>query len=224
MTFGVLTCSRAEGDCLAPLTVGSGALVIASHGIAEKARQGLDELRRHRLGGLVSFGLGAGIGPAMRPGDLVIADRVVLPSGRSVPTDPDWRDALLARAGGTGPKVVVAGITGTDEPPLLVEDKLRIFRATCAALLDGESHLVAEAAEAARLPLLAVRAVADPAWDEHFGIPARGFGPISLVARLAARPFDMSATWRFDRHGRIGLETLHRIAGLIPAPPLPIAA
>jgi hypothetical protein len=224
MSFGVVTCSRSEGDCLASLAVASGVLVVASHGTADKVRQGLDELRRHRLSGLVSFGLGAGIGPAMRPGDLVVADRVVLPSGRSVPTDPDWRDGLLARLGHAGSKVVVAGVTGMDQPPVLVEDKLCAFRATCAALLDGESHLVAEAAEAAGLPLLVIRAVADPAWDEHLAVPPRGFGPLSLVARLVAHPFDMTTTWRFDRHGRIGLETLHRVAGLIPAPPLPIAA
>lgn len=213
----VVTSSHAEAACWADA---GAAKTLVGEGEPEVTREGIEELCRSGTAGLISFGVGAGLGPALRPGDLVIADRVALPAGRSVATDPAWRDACTRQLAGAGRKVVVAAVAGMDLPPTSASAKRRVFRSTCAAVLDGESHLVAEAAEARALPLLVLRAVADPSWDDHLRGKGEGFGSLALVARLASRPLDMPATWRFARHGRQALEGLQLAATLIPTPVL----
>src|SRR3954471_1040185 len=43
---------------------------------------------------LLSFGIGGGTDPRLRPGALVIATEIVLPDGARVPTDVSWRRAV----------------------------------------------------------------------------------------------------------------------------------
>ena len=57
-----------------------------------RARAGAEQLRDKGAIALVSFGLAVGLAPVLRPGDVVLADTVVLPSGRSMATDPGWRE------------------------------------------------------------------------------------------------------------------------------------
>ena len=62
-------------------------LIHVSGGSALRARAGAEGLRQKGVAGLVSFGLAIGLAPVLRPGDVVVADSVVLPSGRSIATD-----------------------------------------------------------------------------------------------------------------------------------------
>ncbi|NPD66723.1 hypothetical protein HN018_00135 [Lichenicola cladoniae] len=103
---------------------------------------------------LLSFGLAAGLDPALHPGDLLVPDAILV-DGRHLATDPSLRSLL-------GP-----GATG----PLLHSDVLVASSAAKADLLartgcrslDMESGPVALAAEAAGLPFAVLRAVCDPA-------------------------------------------------------------
>lgn len=224
MNLAVVTSSAAEAGCWRAGTNAAAVATLVGDGRAENIRRGVDELCQPEIGGLISFGVAAGLGPALRPADLVLADRVVLPCGRSVATDPHWRDACARRLGSAGRKVVVAAVAGTIPLPTSVSAKRRTFCSTCAAVADSESHLVAAAAETRRLPLLVLRAVADPAWEDHLERGGERLGALALMGRLAARPLEMSATLRFARHERLAIEALQAAAGLIPAPDLAVAA
>jgi nucleoside phosphorylase len=223
--LGVVVGLQAEADCLrgrhddaaAPLTYISG-------GSAVRARVGAELLRAKGAAGLVSFGLAIGLAPVLRPGDVVIADRVVLPTGEAVPTDPVWRAALLERLAGCGLNLRVARIVGSDEALTSVGAKRRAFQTTFAAALDTESHAVAEVASAAGLPLLVVRAVAEPSEEMR---PAIAFAAITedgqtrslaVMGRLAKRPWEIPAAWRFTKNGRLALDALRRVAAIGPEP------
>ena len=73
-----------------------------------RARPVPKRLREKGVAGLVSFGLAIGLAPVLRPGDVVIADSVVLPGGKSIATDggvargaaPASRRQRPERAGG----------------------------------------------------------------------------------------------------------------------------
>ena len=184
--LGVVTALQTEADCLRHLPEGSGPLIHVSGGSALRARAGAEGLREKGVVGLVSFGLAIGLAPVLRPGDVVVADSVVLPSGRSIATEPAWRAALLQRLGGSDLKVRVARIAGSDELPASAAAKRRAFQATFAAALDTDSHAVAEVAAAAGLPLLVVRAVAEPADEMRPAIAARR----ERRRRPAAQPGD----------------------------------
>lgn len=218
-----MTSSPVEAACWVGRP-GTAAVTTIGERDAEFALKGIIELCRQGVDGLVSFGVAAGLGPALRPADLVIADRVVLPCGRSLTTDPAWRQACVHRLTAAGRKVVVAAVAAMTPPPTSVSAKRRAFCSTCAAVADGESHLVAHAAERRRLPILVLRAVADPAWDEHLALGGEGLGAWSLIGRLAARPLEMSATLRSARNERLAIEALQIAAGLIPPPDLVAAA
>lgn len=224
VNMAVVTSSPVEAACWVAGADPAAVTTLVSDRNPEVALKQITELCRPGVGGLVSFGVAAGLGPALRPADLVLADRVVLPCGRSVVADRSWREACADRLAAAGRKVVVAAVVGMDTPPASVSAKRRAFCSTCAAVADGESHLVAAAAEARRLPLLVLRAVADPAWEDHLARASERPGALALIARLAARPLDMAATLRFARHERLALEALQIAAGLVPPPGFAAAA
>jgi adenosylhomocysteine nucleosidase len=218
--LGVVTALQTEADCLRHLPEGSGPLIHVSGGSALRARAGAEGLREKGVVALVSFGLAIGLAPVLRPGDVVLADSVVLPSGRSIATTAAWRAALLQRLGDL--KVRVARIAGSDELPASAAAKRRAFQATFAAALDTDSHAVAEVAAAAGLPLLVVRAVAEPADEMRPAIAAAANGAdgqlrsLAVVGHLAKRPWEIGAAWRFSKNGRLALDALRRVASIGP--------
>jgi adenosylhomocysteine nucleosidase len=218
--LGVVTALQTEADCLRHLPQGRGPLIHVSGGSALRARVGAEGLREKGVVGLISFGLAIGLAPVLRPGDVVVADSVVLPSGRSIATEPAWRAALLQHLGGSGLKVRVARIAGSDELPASAIAKRRAFQATFAAALDTDSHAVAEVAAAAGLPLLVVRAVAEPADEMRPAIAAAANGAdgqprsLAVVGHLAKRPWEIGAAWRFSKNGRLALDALRRVASI----------
>ena len=153
---------------------------------------------------LVSFGLAIGLAPVLRPGDVVIADRVVLPGGEVVATDPGWRAGLMQRLQGSGLNLRVARIAGSDEVLTSAGAKRRAFQTTFAAALDTESHRVAEVAAAAGLPLLVVRAVAEPAETMRPGVAFAAIGAdgrprsLAVMGHLARRPWEIPAGLAFQ--------------------------
>jgi adenosylhomocysteine nucleosidase len=222
--LGVIVSLQGEAESLRQLPQGDSPLIFVSGGSALRARAGAEQLRANGAIALVSFGLAVGLAPVLRPGDVVVADTVVLPSGRSVPTDPGWRAALLQRLGGSGVNVRVARIAGSDELPTSAGTKRRAFQMTFAAALDTDSHVVAEVATAAGLPLLVVRAVAEPAEETRPGVAfaatdanghARSF---AVVGHLAKRPWEIPAAWRFSKNGRLALDSLRRAIPIGPDP------
>jgi adenosylhomocysteine nucleosidase len=221
--LGVVMGLQAEAGCLRQ-PVDDGTLTYVSGGSALRARIGAEQLRAKGVDGLVSFGLAIGLAPVLRPGDLVIADSVVLPTGGAIATDPAWRAALLRRLRGAGLNPRVARIVGSDEPLTSASTKRRAFQTTFAAALDTESHAVAEVAAAAGLPFLVVRAVAEPAESMR---PAVAFAattvagatrPLAVLARVAWRPWEIGPVWRFSKDRRLALDALRRVAAVGPAP------
>jgi adenosylhomocysteine nucleosidase len=220
--LGVITALQTEADCLRHLAEGSGPLIHVSGGSALRARAGAEGLRERGVAALVSFGLAIGLAPVLRPGDVVIAHSVVLPSGRSIATTAAWRAALLQLLGGSDITVRVARVAGSDELPASAAAKRRAFQATFAAALDTDSHAVAEVAAAAGLPLLVVRAVAEPADEMRPAIAAAANGAdgqprsLAMVGHLAKRPWEIGTAWRFAKNGRLALEALRRVASIGP--------
>jgi adenosylhomocysteine nucleosidase len=222
--LGVVTALQAEADCLRESPEGSSPLIYVSGGSVLRARAGAEELRAKGVVGLVSFGLAIGLAPVLRPGDVVVAESVVLPSGKSIATHAAWRAALLQRLSGSGLNVRAARIAGSDEMLASSGAKRRAFQATFAAALDTDSHAVAEVAAAAGLPLLVVRAVAEPAEEMRPAIAFAANGvdgqprSLAVVGLLAKRPWEIPAAWRFSKNGRMALDALRRVAGVGPGP------
>lgn len=222
--LGVIVSLQTEADCLRHVPTGEVPLIFVSGGSALRARAGAEGLRDSGASALVSFGMAVGLAPVLRPGDVVLADNVVLPAGRTIATDPSWRAAVLQRLQGTGLNPRVARVAGSDELPASAGAKRRLFQTTFAAALDTDSHAVAEVAAAAGLPLLVVRAVGEPAEEMRPPVAfaandAEGYPrSLAVVGHLAMRPWEIPAAWRFSRNGRLALDSLRRVipSGLDP--------
>ena len=163
-----------------------------------------------RIRALMSFGLCGGLDPALAPGTLVAAHRIVLPEGGALDFDARWAHAIAARAGGGR----VAPILGVATAAVTAAEKAALFARHGAAALDMESRGVAQAAREAGLPFVALRAVADPAGRALpqaalDGINAHGrLRPFRVLLGIAARPGDLAALVALAKEAGRGYEAL----------------
>lgn len=229
--LGIVTGLVSEAACVAraaaPLSEAERPLTFSAGGSALRARAGAESLLAGGAGALVSFGIAGGLAPALRPGAIVIADAVVAPDGRRMATDEAWRERLRRRAESGAPATVVpvtiAPVAGEDRVIDSPAAKRSRFEATGAVAVDMESHGVAQAAAEAGVPLLVVRAVADPAAR---AIPSSALVALTpegrvrmpkLVAALIARPWEIVPLVALARESRAALRALGRVAALDPA-------
>jgi len=140
-----------------------------------------NELVGRGANALLSFGIAGGTEPALRPGAIVVATEIVLSDGTRVPTDAGWRRAVLAQLHGLD--LCEAPMGGSDRMVAARADKQQ-WRAEGAVAVDMESHGVARAALRHAVPLLAIRAVADPATQALPPAAMAGFSPEGKVRPL----------------------------------------
>ena len=171
----------------------------------------LVELAAQRAKCLVSFGVAGGLAPHLRPGQVIL-------SGEVIGDHQSWRpnqhfhhqvSDLARRIGAVeGPVLGSCDILSTEE------DKIRAWRATGALAVDLESAIVARTAEAAGLPFLVLRTIADPATRE---LPPAALIPLSengtpaftrVLSEVLRRPRQISALFGLARETRQALTAL----------------
>ncbi|MGO3516936.1 MAG: phosphorylase family protein [Acetobacter cibinongensis] len=107
---------------------------------------------------LLSFGLAAGLDPALPAGTLIVPEAVQA-WGTRYRCDPTLRHIL----GGTQPATLGGTLLHSDHVVLTAEEKARLFAESGCAALDMESGFLARTAEEAGLPFAVLRVVCDPA-------------------------------------------------------------
>jgi len=247
---GIVSGMRAEARCLR-LRPGAGTVACVG-GSGARARTAVADLVAAGARGIVSFGLAGGLDPTLRPGDLVLGDAVAHPDEGLIAADSDWCHRWLARAHGGaaaslaalrtafpapgllrrsegqalpgGLRLFVGRVAGSDAALTTPDNKRRLAVVTGAIAVDMESHGVAAAAQAAGVPFLVLRAVADPAGRPVPPLAMAGLGadgrmrPWPVVAALARRPGAVPALLRLAGDTRRGLTALRRAAALVPPP------
>jgi hopanoid-associated phosphorylase len=163
---------------------------------------------------LLSWGVAGGLDPALVPGDLVIPADAVAREGRSWALSAAFCGSAAAgvpsRAGGR--------ILGFDRMVLTAAEKAALHEMTSAVAVDLETQRVALVAAEAGLPVLAIRAIGDPAARTLPELVTRAldadgrprFGPV--IAGLLRRPGDLGALLRVKRDTDAALATLAGIA------------
>jgi hopanoid-associated phosphorylase len=216
--LGVVTGMLAEARCLRP----GETRFICTGGDAARARQGAARLVAQGVEALVSFGLAGGLAPSVAPGALLLPEVVVLPSGRQSAPNQVWRRRLSRLAEDARMAPLAAPLAGSDELVDTAPAKRALFEATQALAVDMESHAVAETADAAGLPYMVVRAVADT-HDEALPAAARaGLGPegrlrpLAVLCQLLRDPRELRPVLRLGRESGKALAALRRVAALAP--------
>ncbi|NHN89267.1 phosphorylase family protein [Acetobacter conturbans] len=164
----------------------------------EGAARGAARLMTCGVPAVVSFGLAAGLDPALHPGTILIPDAVVK-DGKLFPCSPAVRRALGAER---VPGVVGGALLHSDVVVLTAENKQRLAMESGCCSLDMESGFLAAAAQKAKRPFGVLRVVCDPAdrtLPPAAGIalsPDGGLGMGGLLASLARNPLQVPALIR----------------------------
>ncbi|MFT9163739.1 MAG: hypothetical protein ABF504_01530 [Komagataeibacter saccharivorans] len=122
------------------------------------ARQVVLDLLESGVDALLSFGLAAGLDPALDPGAVVIPQNVMV-NGERLPAFP----ALLSWLGADRADVIGGDLLHSDVIVTAATRKTALFRQTGCVALDMESGVVAEMAAARKVPFAVMRVVCDPA-------------------------------------------------------------
>lgn len=179
---GIVTGLRAEARLLRGMP-----LVACAGAQPETAARALLAAGATRL---MSFGLAGGLDPALAPGTLILATEILAGDTRW-PTDSAWADALAL------PGPTRAPLLSVPKPVASRGAKATAFAATGAVAVDMESGAVARVAAAAGVPVLALRAIADPAGLSlpplvlRIADPQGNIRPRTAVAALALHPWTM---------------------------------
>jgi adenosylhomocysteine nucleosidase len=167
--LGIITGMKSEAACITagaiPAGDEAGDLSIAVHSVGGDARRTkamVRQLADEGCAGLISFGIAAGIDRILKPGQLVIAATVELPTGDLLPVNKEWRRELCRQLKAAEIPYVQGPLVGVDAVVASPEEKMRLHASTAAIVADMESHIVAYEARAANIPFIAIRAVADP--------------------------------------------------------------
>lgn len=200
----------------ARMIAGPGHVTMCSGGSPERLRRVLRGLTpAYRA--VISFGIAGGLDPGLSPGDVVLAQGIVVGNVRWF-AHPGLTQDWLQRLSVKGMNVVEAEIAGVEAPVRSPVAKAALRSATGAAAVDMESHVAAEFATTCGVPFAAIRAICDPAnhslppfvgealdakgtldWRHVLRMVVRQPRQIALLPRLA---HDASAAFAGLRHCR----------------------
>jgi adenosylhomocysteine nucleosidase len=202
--IGVVVGMRSEARIIP-----SGIPIACSGGRPAKARALAERLLDEGATGLMSFGVAGALGPALRPGDLLVATGVVV-DDHVFAAEQAWATRLLERLAQARPGLICGG-----QEVVATAAAKQALHARCGALaVDLESAAVAEACMAAGKPFAVLRAVADPAGRAIPALAMAGLGPDgetrpwAVAAGLLRRPQELPALLR------LGGETGRALAAL----------
>jgi adenosylhomocysteine nucleosidase len=189
---------------------GAAVQVVAGGGDRARLEQALADAAG-RASAIISMGLCGALADDLRPGDWVIASRIVS-CGREAEADPDWTTSLARRLPGAraGP------ILGSDVMIADASAKRAAHAATGALAVDMESHIAAGVAAHRGVPFAAARVVSDAA-DRSLpkaaqaGMAADGSMDLGAVlVALAADPRQLAALIRVGREAETAFRALGR--------------
>jgi adenosylhomocysteine nucleosidase len=169
---------------------------------------------------LLSFGVAGALARIAIPGQIVLADEIVLPDGRRLRCSALWHEAMAERLAGLPVRLHRGAIAGSATPVCRAADKHALRRHTGAMAVDMESQVVAAAAAEAALPFLAIRAIADPVDQDvpafaMSGVDAAGHTHVApVIAGLLRRPWALPDLIRLGRHFNAALAGLRHAAAL----------
>lgn len=162
---------------------------------------------------LVSFGLAGGLDPLLLPGDIVIGASVWRDSAPPIEMTGTWTQSFAARLQ-PGCRVRIGGIAGVDAPVVSVAAKAALGLRSGALAVDMESHGTALAAAERGIPILVIRAVADPSLRAVPAAALAGMGrdgrtrPFAVLGRLLFQPRDLPGLFRLARDNAAAMRSL----------------
>jgi adenosylhomocysteine nucleosidase len=200
---------------LSELALGEGSLLAISGIGRVAAAAAAQALVDAGVSALMTFGMSGGLDPKLKPGSVVIPCELLSSDGARYVTCRAWREQVVA---------AVSALCAVTEGNLLTSshaletpaDKAAAFRNTGAAAVDMESAAVAQIAAKHSLPFIAVRVIADTAYDKlpRAVVAASRAGRVQfarLIGGLILAPREIPSLLRLAQRYRIAMRSLRSI-------------
>ncbi len=185
-----------------------GAVTVCAGPGPARAREAAEWLAAQGVGGLVSFGMAAGLVAELGAGVVIVPATVLSETGTEFVTDLGWRERLLERLR-TELVCTDAPLVTVRQPLATYLEKVALWARTQAIAADMESAAIAAVARRVRLPFTAVRVICDPV---DFPLPPAALAAVDAKGRLNL-PGLLRALWQRPRQiWRLG--ELARLSGL----------
>jgi hopanoid-associated phosphorylase len=172
---------------------------------------------------LLSWGCAAGLDASLKPGDLMVPDRLIDADRDELTIASAWRtnclQALQRLPGALPVRIHEGAIAESRDLVSSSHDKQQLHARTGAAALDMESAAIARVARLQQMDFLALRAVADPATmnlPKAVGYSLDGQGEVRLdrlLGFLLFHPLELPGLIRLGLHFNKARITLRRVAG-----------
>jgi adenosylhomocysteine nucleosidase len=168
---------------------------------------------------LLSFGLAGGLAPHLRPGALVLGERVLSAQGETLECSPALRERIATRLASNRPHA--APLYGADQPLVGHADKRALYEQFGAVAVDMESAAIARVAAAHACPCAVVRCVVDPC---DFTLPRAallgmaedgGNRPLATARAVLRHPGELPALLRLALWYGGALRTLRGAGALL---------
>lgn len=220
--IGIVTALRAEASCITALRlavneaipVGDQSLLQLSGMGADAARSAAENLCRHGVKGLVSFGVAGALIPGLKPGDLILPHTIH--AGDLLPVDAEWRGRLRQKL--PADLTVIDGIIASSATTVTNEQaKRELAKATGASTVDMESAAIATIAAQNGIPFIAVRTIVDPLYFSPPSIllsaiyPDGSVKPWQLTALLLKGSVNIATLLRMGSAMKMAQQTLSRV-------------
>ena len=192
--IGVIAALPIEARCLVGRMLAPDERVELLHGVGwiqlcgigrEKALRAAKSLLDAGATALLSWGTAGGLDPALRAGTLVLPQQVISADQSMFPVNDAWRSRLHHRVAG---QVATSGGSLLESLSVFTHpsQKQAIAKRHGAVAVDMESAAVAQVAQQAGVPFVAVRVISDQAITS---IPSSALSAVDAYGRLQVLPF-----------------------------------
>lgn len=211
--------ARAEGFRVALGRYAGAQLLLCQSGPGRRAAEAARlVLERYHPTAVISIGVAGALSPELRAGDIVLCRRVCSAAGPNVDAlscDSSLLAAAQSAGEETGMRVRVGSALTLRQVAATPAAKAELAESTRLDIVEMEGHWVAQAARAADVPFLAVRAVLDEAADALPEIPGIVSGDgrthrLRVLPYLVRRPLALSALIRLAAKERHAVQNLSR--------------
>ncbi|GFO72648.1 adenosylhomocysteine nucleosidase [Bathymodiolus japonicus methanotrophic gill symbiont] len=214
-----LTKSRIkQGECIA---VSANTLITLSGAGSKNAASAAQNLIILGANQLISWGCAGALSPQLKAGDLVVPADILTRDNIQLTTHKQWSRKVIDLLDKTI-KHTQATLLESDTVIGQACDKNRLYLTTQAIAVDMESAAVAQLAQQAQLPFIAIRSIVDPAQLDLPGAidyAMTDSGVISirkLLRYLCSHPGDLPRLITLGMHFNAAKKTLKYLAGQLP--------
>jgi adenosylhomocysteine nucleosidase len=188
----------------------------------QNAKLAAEFLVSQGVDGLISWGCAGSLVEPLNPGHLLIPDRVIAADGAIFQPDPYWRNGIMAKLSSLPFSISALPLAESSTVVANQRDKRVLHSDTFCAAVDMETAAIAKSASEARIPFVALRAIAD---SSNMEIPHSVLSALNqrgdvrlprLMLEILKSPGEIKRLINLGSAFKKAIETLSELSSILP--------